>query len=109
MSRYSEVEYGSYRYPSHAVGIGWIIAILSLILIPAGMISSISKTAGASTPLIEVSTNTMIAADLCCNVIIRVGRAYNCISMAKLELTDPNFSFYSSKIDLEYYETKFSQ
>lgn len=53
LSRYSEVEYGTYKYPSHAVGIGWMIAILSLILIPAGMISSISKTADASTPLIE--------------------------------------------------------
>lgn len=84
MSRYSEVEYGTYKYPSHAVGIGWMIAILSLILIPAGMISSISKTADASTPLIEVCTYIVIAADLCLNVKIR--RTYNLISKAKVKV-----------------------
>lgn len=86
MSRYSEVEYGTYKYPSHAVGIGWMIAILSLILIPTGMISSISKTADASTPLIEVCTYIVIAADLCLNVKICVGRTYNLISKAKVKV-----------------------
>ncbi|XP_062600633.1 sodium- and chloride-dependent glycine transporter 1-like [Saccostrea cucullata] len=51
--RYSPVEYGDYKYPSYAVGIGWVIAILSLVSIPVGMVTTLLNTGDNSTPLLQ--------------------------------------------------------
>ncbi|XP_048774398.2 sodium- and chloride-dependent glycine transporter 1-like [Ostrea edulis] len=51
--RYSTVTYGEYKYPTYAVGIGWLIAISSLVSIFVGIISTLLNTGDQSTPLFQ--------------------------------------------------------
>ncbi|XP_056018102.1 sodium- and chloride-dependent glycine transporter 1-like isoform X2 [Ostrea edulis] len=51
--RYSPVTYGEYKYPTYAVGIGWLIAISSLVSIPVGIISTLLNTGDNSEPLLQ--------------------------------------------------------
>ncbi|XP_022337036.2 sodium- and chloride-dependent glycine transporter 1-like [Crassostrea virginica] len=53
LTQFTHVEYGDYKYPSYAVGIGWIIALLSLIMIPMGMASTLFKTRDRSASLVQ--------------------------------------------------------
>ena len=54
LTQFTHVEYGEYKYPSYAVGIGWVIALLSFIMIPMGMASTLFNTRDRSASLVQV-------------------------------------------------------
>ena len=46
MIQYKPLSMADYEYPSWAQGIGWVIAVLSIVCIPAGMVHALIKAKG---------------------------------------------------------------
>lgn len=46
MVQFSGAEYGGYVYPPWSIGIGWILALISVACIPYGALNSILKSDG---------------------------------------------------------------
>jgi solute carrier family 6 GABA transporter-like protein 6/8/11/12/13 len=44
--QYSPITYGEYEYPDWGIGIGWLLASLSLVCIPIGIVKSIYEAEG---------------------------------------------------------------
>ena len=45
-SQYTPITYGTYQYPNWGLMVGWLLAGLSLICIPLGMIKAVYETPG---------------------------------------------------------------
>ena len=53
--QYKPFSVAGYKYPGWAVGLGWLIAAMSIVCIPAGMVHAVATAKGAS--LIQVPTS----------------------------------------------------
>lgn len=52
IAQHEPIKYGQRSYPSWAIGVGWVIAIIPILMIPVGLLHSILTSEGTISQVI---------------------------------------------------------
>ena len=69
IAQHEPVKYGTRSYPSWAIGVGWLIAIIPILMIPVGLLHSILSSEGTISQVI-VNKDCMCNENVCIEFIV---------------------------------------